>query len=424
MNFSRDSAWLAPALALQSLLATACGQVLGVKDYRVGPGGSPDASSEHPDGSLDAHADSAVSDAPAGRLPDGGYRSPYRCGDIPLWNSECEACVHQGSTCTQMIQSCGLDPYCGAFDSCADLCGLFVDPTPGCFLQCQVRNQALGGFVSGPVMIPLWVGAAGYSCLYGPCKAGEQWDCVRRWDWPSFLPGQTAKIRVSLANLNPAGPAFSSFTVQLCSGSFPAGCGQPGQILSGPVTADAGIAELDVPLGWGPVPYLGTRPYLEIHAPSTRPILYYPGQPFLGEQSLSVTGLDDASGATYFEQGGIQVDPSKAIVEVFPIFDCTLGNPEGATVRGPPEAQIAYTDSILSGGNIHIGATGTARQFSAAFLTNLDAAGSDAGAEGRIVQVSVFSQPEHGSQEVVQESVEIRPGALTFLAGFPKTTER
>jgi hypothetical protein len=388
---------VAVALALCS-----CDRVLSLEEYRTsgGAGGTAgeDAASVQGTGGQGGQASDALDDA-------------LTCGEIRLSGEQCEACV-AGGACTAMTDACNADPTCPAFSACLADCGNFAgDPDPGCYLECQLAHCADCPAMAGGIAYPPWTTPFVHSgCAYGECRIGEQWGCVERnWQWPTPPLGQVATIRLSWGI-----PPLSNFTAKLCDGSVIGGCG-PEQTLIGPISVDdSGIVELQVPLD-GVLPSLfGTQRYFELQSAETGVTLYYPGHPLVGDQYFPIPSVDTATGSALFEQARVTLDPSKGIVVLMPLFDCTGGaNPEGVEIIGPDGTSPLYGGPVSQGGTIDPERTYTAPEFSTVYLPNVDPG---------IVTIRARAQEQYGRKEVAAASVEVRAGAVTMLTLYPSAS--
>jgi hypothetical protein len=219
---------------------------------------------------------------------------------------------------------------------------------------------------------------------------------------------------VTLANAS--GQGVDTFTAKVCDGTLPSGCALPSQIVSGPAASDAsGTAELAVPLDRLAGAGLGTPTYVQLTMADGSTILYYPGHPFVGDQSFVVLTLDAVS-ARDFWSSVPGVDPSKSVVTVLPVFDCTgAGNPEGARILGPPGTLTFYAmvPAIGSGAAIDPSATGTFKQASPTFVANVD--------KGYPL-IRAQPQPRYGDQYVASIAVEVRGGnSATVVSLYPSS---
>jgi hypothetical protein len=379
------------SIALLATFTGGCAQILGVDGYHVG-GGKRDG------GPADANA------GPDAKPPT--YHSPYRaCGGVPLFTPECASCADSDQVACPNLRACLADPTCATFTLCLEACGEFVEPAgdsadvpnPGCIQACRDTTNG-GQDNSFPNSMNALTG--GKNCAYGDCQAGSRWKCAGIYHWPA--PSVvTAHIRIA-AVLFAANATF--LTAKFCDGTL--GCPTP---VVPPVAADGGsVLELDVPTGQPPGS--NNPPYFELtNAGGSRTILFYPGHPILGNETLGPFGLQsDAVGAKLFADIGIKLDAAMAVLQVSPVADCTGAWAGGVHVTADGAEGYPTSPGVASG-LWGLGTKGgvTSPGINGVVFPNLQ--------PDRIVTVAA----DYGGKLVATERVELRTGAITALALYP-----
>jgi hypothetical protein len=344
--------------------ATACGQVLGVSDYSVAPPevtstGRPDASAEMP--IVPAHLSPPIA-------------------------STCEKCMLQN--CVPERNACVASARCRALLSCEAACS-----DPNCLANCAADYPPSLAFDD-------YFGCA-FGTTYGKpqskcpseCAAGQDWDCVGKYDWngdPTKGTAQFADVRLNDIGVSNQISSLEGSTIARCTDSVlntlsgDAGCGNP-------VTLDAhNLAH--VSLGGNDVFALGTPEKYRIYPPPivrSGPVVLTLLSRGLVDPSLpGIEGFDRSLGTIGFVQ-----------------FDC-LG--------------------VSGSANIELTAPGatTQRYFWTGFAV-LDSK-ADNGAFGGFInvpfakQVGIKSSGPEGPRS--RATVMVAPGWITDVLFYPLTT--